>query len=96
MTRVVDIGLVNLRITLRQQLLQSLQNLSVPAWKSTFAKNEFVVFVFVGWVLYGTPLNNYDNTAEGWDWDFVDCLYFTMATLTTVGYGDHPRLSQAR
>ena len=23
---------------------------------------------------------------EGWDW--VDCLYFSVVTLTTVGYGD--------
>ena len=30
----------------------------------------------------------------GWQWDFVDCMYFTMATLTTVGYGDHATLSQ--
>lgn len=30
----------------------------------------------------------------GWQWDYVDCMYFTMATLTTVGYGDHSTLSQ--
>ena len=30
----------------------------------------------------------------GWEWDWVDCLYFAMATMTTVGYGDMPALKQ--
>ena len=29
-----------------------------------------------------------------WDWDVIDCIYFTMVTITTVGYGDMPALSQ--
>ena len=34
--------------------------------------------------------------ADGsWDWDFVDCLYFAMVTMTTVGYGDMPTLRQS-
>jgi len=31
----------------------------------------------------------------GWDWDFVDCVYFAMVTMTTVGYGDMPTLTQS-
>lgn len=31
----------------------------------------------------------YYHQAEGWSW--VDALYFTVVTLTTIGYGDlHP------
>jgi hypothetical protein len=29
-----------------------------------------------------------------WDWDWIDCVYFAMVTMTTVGYGDNPTLSQ--
>ena len=59
------------------------------------AVGKIIVFVFIGWIIYGTPINNYEkNDDAGWDWGFVDCFYFTMATLTTVGYGDMPRLSQ--
>ena len=29
-----------------------------------------------------------------WDWDWIDCVYFAMVTMTTVGYGDQPTLSQ--
>ena len=29
-----------------------------------------------------------------WDWDWIDCMYFAMATMTTVGYGDMPTLRQ--
>ena len=34
---------------------------------------------------WGTP---------GWSWDFIDCFYFAMVTMTTVGYGDMPTLRQ--
>jgi len=30
----------------------------------------------------------------GWDWDGIDCMYFAMVTMTTVGYGDMPTLTQ--
>jgi hypothetical protein len=30
----------------------------------------------------------------GWDWDWIDCTYFAMVTMTTIGYGDHPTLNQ--
>ena len=59
-----------------------------------------VVFVCVGYLIYGSHeapfrLNNYDESEDaGWNWGFVDTFYFTMATLTTIGYGDMPTLPQ--
>ena len=31
---------------------------------------------------------------DGWNWDLIDCIYFAMVTMTTVGYGDMPTLRQ--
>ena len=61
------------------------------------ALGKIAAFVILGFILYGSyfKLNPYESTDYvGWEWDFVDCWYFTMATLTTVGYGDMPLLSQ--
>ena len=61
------------------------------------ALGKIAAFVVLGFILYGSyfKLNPYESTDYvGWEWDFVDCWYFTMATLTTVGYGDMPLLSQ--
>jgi hypothetical protein len=84
---------------------------------------KLIGFVFIGWILYGTGINNYEEPeGGGWSWGFLECWcadappsapspraplllrpraptlsarrYFTMATVTTVGYGDMPRLSQ--
>lgn len=35
------------------------------------------------WILFGTVLFHW---LEGWNW--IDSLYFTIISLTTVGYGD--------
>eukprot|EP00900_Chrysochromulina_parva_P020367 jgi/Chrpa1/2964/Chrysochromulina_OHIO_Genome00013545-RA len=50
---------------------------------------------------FNTPVGGWDEnrTAEawgnfGWDWDWIDCTYFAMVTMTTIGYGDHPTLNQ--
>ena len=29
-----------------------------------------------------------------WNWDWIDCMYFAMVTMCTVGYGDMPTLPQ--
>ena len=54
-----------------------------------------------GYGIYGSHpapfrLNTYGESEAGdnWDWHFIDSMYFTMATLTTVGYGDMPTLPQ--
>ena len=51
--------------------------------------------VLPGYGIYGAHappyrLNTYDESEAGdnWDWHFIDSMYFTMATLTTVGFGD--------
>merc|ERR1712137_584378 len=59
---------------------------------------KIVIFVLIGVVFYSkyTHINDV-SFAEGndsWDWDFTDCWYFTAVTMTTVGYGDMPQLSQ--
>jgi len=35
-----------------------------------------------------------DPEPDDWDWNVIECFYFTMVTITTVGYGDMPLLSQ--
>lgn len=35
-----------------------------------------------------------DPEPEDWNWNVIECFYFTMVTITTVGYGDMPLLSQ--
>ena len=40
----------------------------------------FTTSIFVG---FGTVMY---HILEGWDW--IDCLYFSVITLSTIGYGD--------
>jgi len=57
---------------------------------------KILAYMVFGILLYTFEgLNERDPDADpDWDWDVVDCIYFTMATITTVGYGDMPLLSQ--
>lgn len=57
---------------------------------------KIVAYMFLGVLLYTFPeINERDPDADAdWAWDVVDCIYFTMVTITTVGYGDMPLLSQ--
>lgn len=69
---------------------------------------KVVLFLAIGVFIYapGTRMNhpvadvNITETGgtrwdtENWDWDFIDCVYFSMVTMTTVGYGDMPTLRQ--
>ncbi|NUM45259.1 MAG: two pore domain potassium channel family protein [Anaerolineales bacterium] len=49
---------------------------------------EFRALFMTVLVVLGTGTVYY-HQAEGWSW--VDALYFTVVTLTTIGYGDlHP------
>ena len=45
---------------------------------------------------YGWDVNRTSASwdTDGWDWDFIDCIYFACVTMTTVGYGDMPTLRQ--
>ena len=70
----------------------------------------FVLICYVFYSPFGTRWINNPATAsvdgwdenrtsaawdtDQWDWDFIDCLYFAMCTMTTVGYGDMPTLRQ--
>jgi len=78
-------------------------HLLVSTGNSDPAKAFFKIggFVLLGYGIYGSHpapfrLNTYDESEAGdnWDWHFIDSMYFTMATLTTVGYGDMPTLPQ--
>ena len=57
---------------------------------------KIFLYMFLGVLLYTFPeVNERDPDADpDWAWDVVDCIYFTMVTITTVGYGDMPLLSQ--
>jgi len=59
---------------------------------------KIVLFVILGFILYsravGINAPDIDEMGPGWTWNFVECFYFTMATLTTIGYGDMPTLPQ--
>eukprot|EP00900_Chrysochromulina_parva_P001797 jgi/Chrpa1/11618/Chrysochromulina_OHIO_Genome00004283-RA len=50
---------------------------------------------------FNKPVDGWDEnrTADSWgtflwDWDWIDCMYFAVVTLCTVGYGDMPTLNQ--
>jgi hypothetical protein len=54
-------------------------------------------YMGLGVLLYTFPEINVREEPDpdsNWDWDFVDCIYFTMVTITTVGYGDMETLTQ--
>jgi hypothetical protein len=67
------------------------------SWKSlVWAVLKISGYMVLGVLLYTFPAINVGDR-EGdpdWDWDVIDCIYFTMVTITTVGYGDMPALSQ--
>ena len=44
-----------------------------------------IVILAIGSVTY--------HYLEGWDW--IDCLYFSVITLTTIGYGDFSPVTDA-
>ena len=63
-----------------------------------FAVMKIVGYMGLGCLLYIFPeLNSRpgeDDMPVDWSWDVIDCCYFTMVTITTVGYGDMPTLTQ--
>ncbi len=69
-----------------------------PSSLKTLAKAVAKIggYMLLGVLLYTFPeINVREPDADPeWDWDFVDCIYFTMVTITTVGYGDMLTLSQ--
>ena len=44
-----------------------------------------IVIISAGAVVY--------HYLEGWDW--IDCIYFSVITLTTIGYGDFSPVTDA-
>lgn len=46
---------------------------------------QLVAFVLIGFAMYGK--HSKDITPAS-DMTFIDCFYFTMVTVTTIGYGD--------
>ena len=52
---------------------------------SFFRDREYRELMFTTMVVIGIGTLTY-HYLEGWDW--LDCLYFSIITLTTVGYGD--------
>ena len=62
-----------------------------------FAVMKIVGYMGLGCLLYIFPeLNSRpgeDDMPVDWSWDVIDCCYFTMVTITTVGYGDMPTLT---
>jgi|SRR6056300_512795 len=51
----------------------------------SFSDSEFKVLSLLVFVCLGIGTLFY-RVVEGWSW--IDCMYFSMVTLTTVGYGD--------
>ena len=61
-------------------------------FKKLHVKTASSVVVISTWILLGTVI--YHNL-EDWTWD--ECFYFSVVTLTTVGYGDlHPTTDTSR
>jgi len=59
------------------------------------------IIFYSPWLGANEPVGGWDEnrTSESWDtfmwnWDAADAFYFAMVTMTTVGYGDMPTLSQ--
>ena len=56
------------------------------------------IFFYSPWLNQPVPGDTWDKEpATGWEkgdwtWSAIDCIYFAMVTMTTVGYGDMPSL----
>lgn len=50
------------------------------------------VITLIGLIIFGTIVFRYLE-----DWSYIDSFYFTITTITTVGYGDlHPTSEASR
>ena len=56
-------------------LLQQATAASIGVRACALAASKLIGFVFVGWLLYGTPINNYEQNGADWSWGFVDCWW---------------------
>lgn len=53
-------------------------------------KYRELLFTTAIFLAFGTVMYHY---LEGWDW--IDCLYFSTITLSTIGYGDFSPVTDA-
>ena len=91
-----------------KQMLQA-QNTDTTLCEMLNHLTRVVGFVSVAIIIYSPFNRDWINKPVGgwdanrtddswgtyrWNWDWIDCMYFSMVTMTTVGYGDHPTLTQ--
>ena len=68
---------------------------------ATFVGIAVIIYLPYDGDAFNQPVGGWDEnrTDESWGtylwtWDWIDCMYFAMVTMATVGYGDQPTLPQ--
>ena len=68
---------------------------------ATFVGIAVIIYLPYDGDAFNQPVGGWDENRTdeswgtyGWTWDWIDCMYFAMVTMATVGYGDQPTLPQ--